>query len=417
MATTPEPRLRRGKLFCPFRPRAPKWYTDDMHWGATAGIGLIFVLVGCGGGSERTFTPTDASAGSGGTGGTATGGTGGTATGGTGGTATGGTGGTATGGTGGTATGGTGGTATGGTGGTATGGTGGTGGNAGAGGTAPTCDGSNHCVTTPATWKGPITYAQYTGGAPACPTPYPGSALTAHQNLKPGSASCSCTCGAISLTCPTAVIGTGYSSTNCATGVGTITMPINSCIVASNYATTNSFNFKIGAAGSSCGSPTVNNTLPKPAWGGDVRICEGVKDVAPGACGSGICVPTTGSPYGSTCIYKAGDNACPSGFTGSREVVYGGYSDTRACSACTCNKQNATCSAIVTRYQSGNNTCSGSSAALSVTTAGSSCITKASQNTFRTTSITKNPKAYCAKSGGALSGSAKATQPTTICCQ
>lgn len=63
------------------------------------------------------------------------------------------------------------------------------------------------------------------------------------------------------------------------------------------------------------------------------------------------------------------------------------------------------------------NNCSGTSATLTVTEAGSACITKQSQTSFQTTSITPNSAAACAKQGGILSGAAGPTQPTTICCR
>jgi hypothetical protein len=292
----------------------------------------------------------------------------------------------------------------------------GTSGTGGSGGSAPTCDGANHCVGVPSGWTGPITYAPYTGSAPPCPSSFPNSDYIGHQGLTPGNASCSCSCGAINLTCGI-VTSTAYGSSSCGSPVGSISMPLNQCIVVNgSYPTTNSFNFKISSS-SSCGAPSVNNSIPKPAWGNNFRVCGGASDISPGACpGNEICLPPAGAPYGSICVYKDGNNACPAGF-GIKEVVYKSFTDSRACSSCSCQPSNDVCIAAVTRYQNALNDCSGSTSNLNVTETGSSCITKASQTSFRTTSITKNPSAICAKSGGTLSGTAAEAEATTICCQ
>lgn len=282
---------------------------------------------------------------------------------------------------------------------------------------AAVCGGENQCVSIPQGWTGPVTYAAQAGEPPACAAGYPTQELAAHQGLNPGTPTCGCTCGAINLTCGT-VQGIAYKSTSCADPQGSIAMGINTCRLASTYTTASSFNFDLSKATGSCGAPTVTKTIPTPTWATKVRVCGGAQDAVPGACGQdAICAPPAASPYGNVCIYQKGDHACPAEFSAERELVFDDFSDTRTCSTCTCSAQNATCTATVTRYQNAQNNCSGTSATLTVTESGSGCITKASQTSFQTTAITKNPSAACVKQGGTATGSAAPIQPTTICCR
>lgn len=283
----------------------------------------------------------------------------------------------------------------------------------------PMCNGVNQCVAVPPGWTGPVTYAAQASEPPSCGGAYATQVLAARQGLDVGTQSCGCTCPAISnFTCG-AVTGTGYSDTACATGLGSFNMNVNTCTLASNFTTSNSFNFDLGnPSGVSCGAPTPTEVIPTPTWATNVKVCGGVQDAMPGVCGQdAVCVPAGSPPYGPVCVYQAGDHQCPADFATTRELVYGDFEDTRDCTTCTCTAQNATCTATVTRYQNSMNNCSGSTATLTVTTAGSNCITKASQTSFQTTAITKNPNATCAQGGATATGSAGPINPTTICCR
>ncbi len=163
------------------------------------GLGVALLSgVACGGGEQRTFSSEDAGADAGaggGIGGDATGGASGLS--GTGGTA-GATGGNA-GATGGTA-GATGGTAgaTGGAAGATGGAAGAPGGAAGASGGAGAapCDTLTH-VCTPdleAGWTGPIAFHAGAGTPPSCPGSYAAKVADGKAGLKPGAASCKCSC-------------------------------------------------------------------------------------------------------------------------------------------------------------------------------------------------------------------------------
>jgi len=281
----------------------------------------------------------------------------------------------------------------------------------------PQCNGANQCVAVPGGWMGPVTYAAQASEPPSCAAAYPTQLLVGRQGLDTGTASCTCSCGAINLLCGT-VTGTGYSGTNCTTGLGSFSMGVNTCTLASTFTTSNSFNFDLSAPTASCGAPSTTENIPTPTWATNVKVCGGAQDVMPGVCGpDAMCVGAGAAPYGPVCVYQAGDHACPADFATTRELVYGDFQDTRDCSTCTCTAQNATCTATVTRYQNSMNNCSGSTATLSVTTAGSSCITKTSQTSFQTTAITPNPAASCSKAGGTETGTAGPINPTTICCR
>lgn len=285
---------------------------------------------------------------------------------------------------------------------------------------APSCGSGASCVNIPTDWTGPVTYAEASGSVAACSGNYPTEAFVGNQGFNAGAASCTCTCGAISLACGT-VTGTGYAATNCTDPEGSFGMALNTCISvatsANTFPTTNSFNFDLSNATSSCGAPTTSSNIPTPTWANASRVCGGAVDAEPGVCANGgFCAPPATAPFGAMCVYKAGDNACPTDFP-SKELVHQGFADTRSCTSCACNPSGATCTAVVRRYQNGTNNCAGSSTAdVAVTQSGSGCINRG-QDGIRTVSITANPLATCAKTGGTLTGTAAADQPMTVCCR
>ncbi len=286
----------------------------------------------------------------------------------------------------------------------------------GAGGSGVTCSGSNRCVDVPAGWTGPVAYASFTGSKPACPTDYPTVEHDLSADFDAGTATCGCTCGNPSITCGP-VWFNGYSSANCSNVNGGDTLTVGECKQVSGTSNV-SERVHINSATGTCGAPSTSSNIPTPKFNADARICGGVTATGDTCAGSNeICVPQPGTaPYGKMCIYTNGDATCPTGFTDTREVVYEGYTDNRACSACSCSPQNVSCYAVINRYQNTANNCGSTPFPTNVTQGNPFCTSSAQISALSLGSVVKSQAASCQKSGGTLGGVVAPTQARTVCC-
>jgi hypothetical protein len=80
---------------------------------------------------------------------------------------------------------------------------------------------------------------------------------------------------------------------------------------------------------------------PEP-WGQEVRLCAAL---AGKGCNEGkACVANQPPGFKElTCITQAGTTACPAGWTSQSLQLYGGGTDSRACSPCTCDTSMVGC--------------------------------------------------------------------------
>src|SRR6267142_772354 len=88
-------------------------------------------------------------------------------------------------------------------------------------------------------------------------------------------------------------------------------------------------------SGGSCTPSGGAPTTSAAAWSTHVKVCES-SGFLQGGCGSGnVCAAKPQAPFvGSTCVYSAGDVACPGGFP-NKHTSYGTFNDTRGCTTCT----------------------------------------------------------------------------------
>lgn len=407
----------------------------------------------------------------GGTGGTTTSHTTGGTTGGTGGTTTTSMGGTTTGGTGG-ATGGT--TSSGGggaTGGSTTGGTGGMTTTSSSSSTMtmpPVEDCSNGvdddgdslidckdtadcadftCVSSvPAGWTG---YFQIFQGLPAddpgCSPEYPNDAYAGNFNLNAPPANCNaclcgmpqgetcsppstinvldCACGGtptvpLPLTMPNGWTGTcasaldgmgqGYyypGNSNCGPDMA---QPCNQAVTAPAPTVTGGF----------CASSGGGGMVPMAHWDGFARACNGASTMGAGCNLSQKCLPKPKSPYSALiCIKRAGDFNCPAGQFSQKQVFYDDFTDSRACSACSCDAPSgSTCAGNISIYSDTFlNACSIPAATFPAGgCAFLSANPPAGNSKFAQTQAPNGGS--CAPIGGQPVGQATKTFPQTFCC-
>jgi hypothetical protein len=161
-------------------------------------------------------------------------------------------------------------------------------------------------------------------------------------------------------------------------------------------------------------APTVS---PPPISQSSVLLCEGS---ANGACAitGESCLPS--APGFATCVFDPGDQECVALLAPYTQKIlaYTNISDTRTCSACTCDAPTGSvCSAEISIYSDG--TCASSSPnANPVDSTKPVCvdlITGAALGSKSASAPTYTPGA-CQAGGGVPSGSAVPVAPTTFCC-
>lgn len=261
------------------------------------------------------------------------------------------------------------------------------------------------CVPEPgAGWSAP---GQLTTGttAPSCAAPYDTEEYTGNADLAGSAASCSaCSCGA-----PTSASCTSnYMCERTSGCAGTCTAGSPSspgCVESPQVSATYLPRGPLGTTGS-CGATASTATVDAPTWGREARLCTASASAATGCPGGEVCVPRPASPA-PACVVSAGNVACPADYT-EREVFYGGFSDNRGCTMCTCGFSATGCSVAYTAYSAPG--CTGTATATAINT----CYTgdpASYQITHTAAGATCNPTG-----GGAPIGGVAGTAPSTVCC-
>lgn len=188
-------------------------------------------------------------------------------------------------------------------------------------------------------------------------------------------------------------------------------------------------------AGGACGAgtcvqsltiapPTVNDTgcapiqppLPNdpPAWS-FARACMGQ---AGGACGGGFFCAPPPAPGFHACVPQQGDNDCTGPTYTEKHVAFAGVEDTRSCSPCTCGTPTGSkCTVTITIYPEA--ACATASTyQATVDSGGPACtdVTKGAALGSKSASAPAYSAGTCEPGGGAPTGAANPTGPTTFCC-
>jgi hypothetical protein len=144
---------------------------------------------------------------------------------------------------------------------------------------------------------------------------------------------------------------------------------------------------------------------------------------APG-CGAGThCLPRpSGSFVGGLCISNPSDIPCPAGPFTARHVFYGGFTEGRGCSACTCGAASGmSCSTTITIYSMippPTTTCSGVVTTFNVDSTNGGCVNLQNNPAVagRTATAPAITGGMCPASGGTPTGTAMPTAAVTFCC-
>ncbi len=161
-------------------------------------------------------------------------------------------------------------------------------------------------------------------------------------------------------------------------------------------------------------TPTPSTMLPAPAWNTSARACLTQAPQSGEGCSQGLCQPAPASPFhAKLCIAQHADVSCPSyGYT-EKTTLYGGTTEGRSCSACSCGPlTGVSCGGSVTYWSNG--TCN--LASMSTSTLPFACLQLTGLYSFEE-NLTASGTPSCAPSGGQPQGSATPSDPWTFCCQ
>jgi hypothetical protein len=162
--------------------------------------------------------------------------------------------------------------------------------------------------------------------------------------------------------------------------------------------------------------PDAGTTIPPSGWSARARLCAPAATPAASGCDAGeVCAPVTALPFQTQtyCIARSGIQTCPTSYPAQR-IYYQSFTDTRACSPCTCGPASgATCSGGSVNFY-GAPTCSGGVTPMSVPEACGS-LGGARVGIFSDAATPSGGR--CVPDGGAPVGGFQGATPTTICCR
>lgn len=289
----------------------------------------------------------------------------------------------------------------------------------------PQCAGSPGCTCVaapPSGWQGP--YEVWSGTSaqvpPPCGAGYSSISYSGSGKLQVPSPQCSaCTCGTPSgMKCETSITFHSGTATCGGTCGQSLTMADSVCTQPGNAISGCPAVPWFDASGAFVADgfcPASGGALQNASFQSQAEACATTYTPTQNACSPGqVRMPPPQAPFGTTlCVVQAGSAACPSPYT-SKSVYYSGLSDTRTCSACTCNSPTgATCTGGDVAIYTASTQCSGAS--LSIAT-GDACKGPGAVASLQLTGSTLQGTASCVAGGGAASGTAAGTGATTICC-
>lgn len=264
-------------------------------------------------------------------------------------------------------------------------------------------------------WKGPA--ALYDGaqsGKPAtCPSPYTALEVDAHQNV---TASVSCSCGTPTFAgqkCKTDVVWWG--SANCPNNEFGLLDPIaNPGPVCSSQTGTQYKSLRVGKPvpeKGTCTFPAPAFDIPPPSFE-KVDVACGLPQAAScEARADCVATPVPEQPFTRLCIYKDGDEPCPSLDYTARLVAHKKVEDDRACSPCAGPVADASCTDTYGFTTAGD--CNSASPTDQI--ANGACIASPGGSVVNGSAI-KITNPTCTTTGGKASGTVKSAEPVTFCC-
>lgn len=276
------------------------------------------------------------------------------------------------------------------------------------------------CIDIPSGWSG--VGALYEGSpvdVPACGFPYAVTEMVAHSGIQFESAVCSpCVCSPLVTSCEFDYDWVAYGDSSCSSSAP------------------NSWSYLVG--GSACGSadivggksfkaassaPTIvancvpsggQASHPAPTWTGAAVVCGGAQ-VGAGCSGTAVCVPPAPARFTSAnCIWREGDQACPTTFVEKNVLYDAGTSvtDTRGCAACACTAPSTlSCSMTIDFYAD-----TGCTNLVASVANDNNCVPSSGDaHSAKITSFSP-PSGTCGAGGGTPSGTVVTHASWTVCC-
>ncbi len=311
------------------------------------------------------------------------------------------------------------------------------------GGTEPATDGgtsscTGECVTLPpfGGWEGPgLFWLGPEGSAPACPEQAPVVAYQGHEGLNVPSTPCgTCGCSASSGSCAPPLTLTASSKPCYAPGA--VTSPFDApavwdgtCTAQDCISSDAGCNHALSVQSLTAAplvlteqgctpSLVIPLSLSTPSWTTAVLACRGLATSQVGCSDPGqACVPSAVPPDFSMCIYHEGDASCPDAYP-DKHLVYAGFDDQRACSACACSAPvGSSCTAALSVFKDG--ACSALLLSVPISSSSPSCVDLAPAGLplgSKTVTALAYAPGTCTPSGGEASGTVEASGPSTFCC-
>jgi hypothetical protein len=273
------------------------------------------------------------------------------------------------------------------------------------------------CIAAPPPgWSGPYALSEAVGGALAsCPYgAYPVEVYDGVALPSAPAASCECTCGAATGSrCepPTITLDHG-GMCSAASQCATVGVSLGTCV---------DFDPGCGGTHMQVSAPTplpgtcaasATTHVPDATWTASARLCS-VRELSSGRCAADeVCAPPATLPFVS-CIAMAELSACPSGPYTDRRVYYGGATDTRGCTGCSCSAPSLSCTGGTVATFDG----AGCAAPSHVTwDVPQSCTdVHGDQSAVFEGDVVASTGA-CTPLGGLPTGQLAPSHPTTICC-
>jgi hypothetical protein len=272
--------------------------------------------------------------------------------------------------------------------------------------------GSCTCVPAPPVgWSGPLSVWEGGGFPPGCSGDYSAQVLDALADLAAGQAQCTCSCGAATgAACPSSFTATVFSDQGCTTACDSVVVSAGACVdVHGQCANVHGIDALPQAQGGSC-KPKASTIVPTAGWGQTARACESVVAPVQSACGPGeVCAPPPAAPMEPRlCVLTQGDVACPGTGYSVKRTVYGGVTDSRGCTPCSCGAPSGvSCKATL---QEG---CGQTGPVNPVPT---TCGGLSDPGSVMLLATLAASGGSCGPVGGVPTGTALPSSPTTVCC-
>ncbi len=229
------------------------------------------------------------------------------------------------------------------------------------------------------------------------------------EGIDAGAAACGCTCTTTDPSCATGKVTiTAGNNGLCNNVTNQNDVADAGCNGATTFTTTGDSISVIGPApaGGSC-TPTPTESAPAVGYANEGRTCTYTGSPGGGCANGNVCLPNP-APF-TTCVAHAGMNACPSGFA-TQHLVGSAITDTRGCTACTCDFDAGTCGGTATLYT--NAGCTTGAQAIPV----DAKCTAVGNHTWKGYSYVPTTNDSCTASSVSPDGGVVFSDLTTICC-